>query len=68
MTVREAISVLKTAQKIAIGYGSDSIPFNKDNPVSLDAFADYIVDDIKGFGDDYYEVNILMKPVRKGDA
>lgn len=67
MTVKEAIGVLKSAQKIVIGYGSDSVPFNKDNPVSVDAFGDYIVDDIKGFEDDYYEINILMKPVRKGE-
>ena len=67
MTVKEAISVLKSAQKIAIGYGSDSIPFDKDNPVSVDAFGNYIVDEIKGLEDDYYGINILMRPVRKGD-
>ena len=66
MTVREAISVLKEPKTIVLGYASDSIPFNVHNPVCTDAFGDYVVESIWGDADDYYEINILMKPVRAG--
>ena len=67
MTVKEAISVLKDAKTIVLGYGSDSIPFNMHNPISLDAFGDYIVDKINGSEDEYYEINIAMRPIKEGD-
>jgi hypothetical protein len=67
MTVKEAISVLKDAKTIVLGYCSDSIPFNKDNPISMDAFGSYVVESIKGFEDDYYEINIAMRPVKVGE-
>ena len=66
MTVREAIGVLRDPKTVILGYGSDSIPFNMHNPVCMDAFGDYLVESIMGDADDYYEINILMKPVKVG--
>lgn len=67
MTVKEAISVLKSAKTISLGYGECTIPFDKDNPFSLDAFGKYIISEIKGMEDDYYEISIAMQPVREGE-
>ena len=67
MTVKEAISVLKDAKQIVLGYGSDSIPFNMHNPISLDAFGSYVVEKINCDADEYYEINILMQPVKVGE-
>lgn len=67
MTVKEAISVLKDAKTIVLGYGSDTIPFNMHNPISLDAFGNYVVEKINGDAEEYYEISILMRPVKVGD-
>ena len=66
MTVKEAIGVLKSAKTISLGYGDNAIPFDKDNPLSLSAFGNYVVAEIKGLEDDYYEISIAMQPVREG--
>ncbi len=67
MTVKETISLLKTAKKIVLGYGANAISFDKDDILSMEAFGDFRVDEIRGEGEGYYEVNILMRPIRKGD-
>ena len=66
MTVKEAISVLRSAKTISLGYGDNVVPFDKDNPLSLDAFGQYVVDEIRGSEDDYYEISIAMRPVKEG--
>ena len=65
MTVKDAIHVLKTAKTISLGYGDNLIPFDKDNQLCVDAFGDYIVDEIKGLEDAYYEINIAMRPLKE---
>lgn len=67
MTVKEAISVLKSAKTISLDYADNIIPFDKDNLLSLDAFGKYVVSEIKGLEDDYYEITIAMRPVKEGD-
>lgn len=67
MTVKEAISVLKSAKTIALGYGDNLVPFDKDNPLSVDAFGCYVVEEIKGGEDEYYEISIAMRPIKVGE-
>lgn len=67
MTVKEAISVLKTAKTISLGYGDTTIPFDVNNQFSLDAFSNYVVEYIRGFEDDYYEIEIAMRPLKVGE-
>lgn len=67
MTVKEAISVLTSAKTISLGYGDNIVPFDKDNPLSLDAFGRYVVSEIRGMEDDYYEISIAMRPVKEGE-
>ena len=66
MTVKEVVSVLKTAKKIVLGCGANAVPFDKDDSLQLDAFGNYVVDEIRAEGDGYYEVNIAMRPVKGG--
>lgn len=68
MTVKDAVKVLKTAKKIVLGYGANAVSFDKDDPLVMDAYGSYMVDEIKCEGDGYYEVNIVMRPVRVGDC
>lgn len=65
MTVKDALKVLKHATKITLGYGANSIPCDVTDPFVLDAFGDYVVDEICGVGDDEYEIDILMCPVKE---
>jgi hypothetical protein len=68
MTVKEVVGLLKTAKTIALGYSETAVEFNKEDPLMMDAYGNYMVSSIHCTGDDYYEVNIAMRPVRKGEA
>lgn len=68
MTVREVVSLLKTAKTITLGYGASAVPFDKLDMLQMDAYGDYIVHSIECTGDGYYEVNVLMRPVLGGGA
>lgn len=67
MTVKDAVRVLKTATKIAIGYGTTAVPFEKDDPLVMEAYGAFCVDSISCEGDGYYEINIAMRPIREGE-
>lgn len=66
MTVKDALKVLKQAVKITLSYGANSIPCDVTDSFVLDAFGDYVVDEICGVGEDEYDINILMQPVKEG--
>jgi len=69
MTVKDAVSVLKKAKTIALGWDGSSVEFQKDNLLMLEAYGNFVVDNIQAVGSDeegYYEVNIAMFPVRAG--
>ena len=68
MIVKEIVKVLKEAKEIMLYYGSDAIPFDRNNPISLDAFGKYVVDEVRGISEDCYEVTIAMRPVKEGEA
>lgn len=64
MTVREVVKVLKTAKKIVLGYGANAVPFDQNDALMMDAFGNYIVDEIRAEDDGYYEVNIAVQPLK----
>ena len=70
MTVKEACSVLKFAKKIALGWGETAVPFDKDNSLMMEAYGNFVVDSIRAYDDipdqDYYEINIAVRPVKAG--
>lgn len=65
MTVKEVVAALKTAEKIVLGYGANALDFDKNNPLALDAYGDYIVDEIQTDDGKYYEVNVAVRPLRQ---
>ena len=68
MTVKEVCAVLKTAKKIALAYGANAVDFDKDDLLMLDAYGNYIVDEIRGDADGYYEVSIAIRPMKEGET
>lgn len=67
MTVKDAVRVLKSANAVALRYGDDIVPFDKDNPLSMEAFGQYLVAEIRGSDDDYYEISVAMRPAKMGE-
>lgn len=67
MNVRQAVSVLKKAKQIMLAWCGNSIPFDKDDLLMMDAYGNYIVDEIVAT-DGIYEINIAVHPVKEGAA
>ncbi len=67
MNVREAVSVLKKAKQIMLAWSGNTIPFDKDDLLMMDAYGKYIVDEIVAT-DGIYEINIAVQPVKEGAA
>jgi len=68
MTVKEAVNVLKRAQKIVLGYGANAVPFDRDDSLMMDAYGGYLVDEIRTDDGAYFEINICMRPIKAGEA
>ena len=66
MTVKEAVSVLKSAKEIRISCNGTTFPLWKNDPLQMDAFGKYVVDEILAMNDpeDHFELVIAMTPVR----
>ena len=68
MTVKEAISVLKSAKEIRLSWNGTSLPINREDRLQMDAFGNYVVDEISVWPelDSVYEIVIAMTPVKVG--
>lgn len=67
MTVKEACSVLKIAKHIDLIWAGDAVAFHKDNTLMLEAYGNYVVEQINGgVGDESYEIYLAMMPVKAG--
>lgn len=66
MTIKNAIGVLKRATKIALCYNGNIIQFEKDDPLMVDAYGKYVVDEIYGVDENSYEISIAMQPMKEG--
>lgn len=67
-TVREVCGLLKESQKIVIGYGEGAVPLDKNDMLMMAAYGDFMVQSIIGDADGYFEINVLMQPVKGGVA
>ena len=65
MSVKEVISLLKSARKFTITYGENYAEFFSDDPMMIEAFGKYEVDYIRALEDAFghYEIGIAMRPV-----
>lgn len=70
ITVRESIELLKDgAKEITIAYAGSLIDgFNWKNPVTVDAYGDYLVDRIGAIGEDSFELNLAIQMMRRAGA
>lgn len=63
MIVKEVIRLLKTANSISIAYGDNAIMFNPKDTLAVEAYGDFVVDEIR-CEDGHYEINIAMRPIK----
>ena len=68
MTVKEVVHALKSAKHITLGYGDNAVPVDKDDGLMMDAYGDYLVDEIRGGDEGIYEICIALRPVKGGVA
>lgn len=68
MNVREVCGLLKDAKTIMLGYGDTAIPINANDYFMMDAFGSYTVEKIRSTGEEVYEVDLLLRPVKEGVA
>lgn len=66
MNVKEAISVLKEAKKIVIGYGINALSFEMDDALAVEAYGGFKVSKIVGYDDGTYEIDVAVLPIREG--
>lgn len=66
MTVRKVVSALKTAKNIMLVYGANSVSFDKSDTFAVEAYGDYLIDEIVSVGKGDYELIIAMRPVKAG--
>lgn len=69
MTIKEVVGILKEAKTITLGWDGCAIQFDKDNPLMLEAYGNFVVNTIRAVGDadeGYFEVDIAMLPVKVG--
>lgn len=67
MTVRDAVGVLKRANKIILGWDGNAVPLNRNDFLQMDAFGKYVVSEILSVGEDCYELDIAVRPVVEGE-
>lgn len=66
MTVKQVVSILKAAKKILLCWDGSSYPLERTNALMMDAYGSYVADNIQTIGDEMYEINIAMKPIKEG--
>ncbi|MBR3927744.1 MAG: hypothetical protein IKJ65_01930 [Clostridia bacterium] len=68
MTVREVLNAVREAKEVKLCFAGEVLPFNRENKLMVDAFANYIVDKITAADEDYIEIDIAAKPLKVGEA
>lgn len=68
MNVREVCGLLKKAKAIMLAYGDNAIKFNTDDMLMMDAYGKYAVNEVRSVGEEEYEIDLLLVPVKEGVA
>ena len=64
MTVKDAIRVLKDAKDINLACGASLVPFDHKDALQVEAYGNYVVDEIRADKEESYEIGIMMRPVK----
>lgn len=66
VTVKQIVALLKEAEEIYLSWDSNVRPYNPDDALDADAYADYLVCRVNNRGrPESYELWIAASPIRK---
>lgn len=65
MTVKDAIQILKHAKDIRLAYGDNCVPFSHQDALMVEAYGDFVVEEIQSHIPECYELTLLLRPVKK---
>ena len=64
MTVKDLLKCTESKVKITIAWGGQLIPFDRSNPISVDAFNQYLIDRIVVLDENDLEINLKIVPLK----
>lgn len=64
MTVKDLLKCTESKIKIVIAWDGQLIPFDRSNPVSVDAFNQYLIDRIVILDESTLEINLKIVPLK----
>lgn len=68
MTIKDAIRVLPDGSNIRIAYADISIDFERKDPLMLDAYGDYVIDELNAFpvtrDKVLFELVVAFRPIK----
>lgn len=64
MSVKDAVNALKRAEKIVLCYGYNTVEFDKEDALMLEAYGMYKVDQIACPHEGYYEITLAITFVK----
>ena len=64
MTVKDLLKCTESKVKITIAWDGQLIPFDRSNPISVDAFNQYLIDRIVVLDEKDLEINLKIVPLK----
>lgn len=64
MTVKDLLKCTESKVKITIAWDGQLIPFDRSNPISVDAFNQYLIDRIVVLDENDLEINLKIVPLK----
>ena len=68
MTVSDVVKVLKDVKSVSLSWNGSLHELDLQDPIMIDAFGDNLVAGIYANGDGRFEINIAVRPLKKGEA
>lgn len=72
MTVRELYNILQFADErrhtVKVGTETGDLEVNLYNDLNMAAFGDFIVGSVMALGEDDFEINLAMRPIKSGEV
>lgn len=64
MTVKDLLNHTESDVKIIIAWNNSVVPFNRNEPISKDAFSDYLIDKIFISDENTLEISLKIVPLK----
>ena len=66
MTVANVIHILRDVKKVKLAWNGNSSILDVHDPITMDAFGDYLVAGVYSTAEDEFEIELAVRPIKKG--